>query len=346
MNLESITAENLAMHWVGNRQNGEAVQLSESGPILPETLKARMIPFFLNTFREEEFFHFWHEATLSDNPIYTALCTVFEDKSRLQEESKKMALRLFEVSDHQDILPGHFFAVIFSGLMWKDQSVEAVGLFKSEIRESFLRTAYQKKEWLLDEGEGINLKKIDKGCLIYRVNQEEGFWVQVVDHSQRGPVSRYWKERFLGIQARIDSFFQTKSALDLCRKFVTEKLPETFEINKAEQTRLLNKSVHFFKEKETTGLQEFAAEVMQTPEVIDQFNAYAETYENEKDFRFDDQFTVSGSALKKQSRVFKSVIKLDRNFHIYVHGDHRKIVKGYDESSGMHYYQLFFEEEK
>ncbi|MFQ9503659.1 MAG: hypothetical protein ACLR1G_06560 [Alistipes indistinctus] len=42
----------------------------------------------------------------------------------------------------------------------------------------------------------------------------------------------------------------------------------------------------------------------------------------------------------------KSVIKLDRNFHIYVHGNNQYIRKGYDEETCMNYYQLLFNEEQ
>ena len=49
--------------------------------------------------------------------------------------------------------------------------------------------------------------------------------------------------------------------------------------------------------------------------------------------------------MKHYTRVFRDVIKLDKNFHIYVHGDNQYIKKGYDEVTGTHYYQLFFKEE-
>ena len=38
----------------------------------------------------------------------------------------------------------------------------------------------------------------------------------------------------------------------------------------------------------------------------------------------------------------KSVIKLDKNFHIYVHGGEGLIRKGYDPETGMAFYQLYF----
>jgi hypothetical protein len=50
--------------------------------------------------------------------------------------------------------------------------------------------------------------------------------------------------------------------------------------------------------------------------------------------------------VKKQAKAFKNVIKLDCNFHIYVHGGEGLIKKGYDEETGMEYYQLYFKKEE
>ena len=58
-----------------------------------------------------------------------------------------------------------------------------------------------------------------------------------------------------------------------------------------------------------------------------------------------DEFDINSEAVKKMKRVFKSVIKLDKNFHIYVHGNRNNIKKGYDEENNMSFYQLFFKEE-
>ena len=50
--------------------------------------------------------------------------------------------------------------------------------------------------------------------------------------------------------------------------------------------------------------------------------------------------------MEKQERRMKSVIKLDKNFEIYVHGAEQLIQRGFDPQTGMHYYQLFFREER
>ena len=58
-----------------------------------------------------------------------------------------------------------------------------------------------------------------------------------------------------------------------------------------------------------------------------------------------DNFEISVHAVKQQAKVFKSVLKLDKNFHIYIHGNRQLIEKGFDEATGRNYYKLYFDNE-
>jgi hypothetical protein len=44
--------------------------------------------------------------------------------------------------------------------------------------------------------------------------------------------------------------------------------------------------------------------------------------------------------------VFKSILKLDKNFHIYIHGRQDLIERGFDEAKGKHFYKVYFEQEQ
>ena len=39
------------------------------------------------------------------------------------------------------------------------------------------------------------------------------------------------------------------------------------------------------------------------------------------------------------------MLKLDKNFHVYVHGKRDYIEKGFDSQKGMNFYKLFYENE-
>ena len=57
------------------------------------------------------------------------------------------------------------------------------------------------------------------------------------------------------------------------------------------------------------------------------------------------EFEISPQAVRYSKRFIKSVIKLDKNFHIYVHGSRDRINKGFDPEKGLNYYQVYFDEE-
>ena len=83
---------------------------------------------------------------------------------------------------------------------------------------------------------------------------------------------------------------------------------------------------------------------MHQPEVMASFNEYKNNFQIEREIEIEDGFAISESAVKKQARIFKSVLKLDKNFHVYIHGNNNLIEKGVD-PDGRKYYKLYFNEE-
>ena len=104
--------------------------------------------------------------------------------------------------------------------------------------------------------------------------------------------------------------------------------------------------MNYFKEKDTFDIDEFAGQVIGNPEAIASFKTFKSQYEQEFDSPIADTFEISGNAVKKQQRVYKSVLKLDKNFHIYIHGDKQLIEKGFDEGKSMNFYKVYFKEEQ
>ncbi|MDL2297504.1 nucleoid-associated protein, partial [Bacteroidales bacterium OttesenSCG-928-E04] len=222
--------------------------------------------------------------------------------------------------------------------------VDAIGLFKSEVKDPFMKVEMVDDRFVVFNEQGINLQKIDKGCLIYNQNRDGGYIVEIVDNTGKGQDAAYWKEDFLQLQPRQDEFFNTNHYLSMCKSFITEELPEQYEISKTDQIALLNRSVGYFKAHDDFDIEQFEQKVIGNQEIIQDFNKFKENYQQEKEIVLEDRFNISAPAVKKQNRVFKSVIKLDKNFHIYVHGNHNLIEQGVDES-GRKFYRIFYEEE-
>jgi hypothetical protein len=130
----------------------------------------------------------------------------------------------------------------------------------------------------------------------------------------------------------------------MTKNFITEQLPQDMTVERADQIDLLNRSVQYFKANTEFSKQSFAEEVFQEEEVIRSFERYGQQFKNDRGVQFNDIFEISAPAVRKQARVFKSVLKLDRNFHIYIHGDREKIERGVDEK-GRKFYKIFYDEE-
>lgn len=78
--------------------------------------------------------------------------------------------------------------------------------------------------------------------------------------------------------------------------------------------------------------------------MINAFRSYDKKYTEENEVCLRDSFDISKDILKKQARIFKSVLKLDKNFHIYIHGNKEMIERGV-EKDGRKYYKIYYENE-
>ncbi|MCQ2301071.1 MAG: nucleoid-associated protein [Bacteroidales bacterium] len=334
--------QNLALHFVGNKQADDGVICSKTLLDTNDEMRNILHEYFLQVFLAEEQFHFIHENELKFNEVYSIVSDIFDDPESLYINSVKLAKRLYEKSDHPKIKAGEFYVVHFTDCTIAGEHCDAVGLFKSENKDTFLRVWTSMDGLDLTPEQGINTKKLDKGCLIYNVERENGYLVTIVDNTNRSD-AHFWTDEFLHVFQKANEYFHTNTVLSLTKNFVTKELPQQFEVSKADQADLLNRSVAFFKEKETFDMDEFVNEVIEQPAVIESFHKFKDNYAQREDIEIADSFEINGAAVKKQARAFKSVIKLDKNFHIYIHGDRDLIEQGEDERGK--FYKVYYNKE-
>lgn len=342
------TIEKISVHRVGNKNNGEELLLSPEQLNLSDTrLKELLIKFFLQPFSNPEFYRFtFSNKDVTLNPVYKFAQEMFEQEDTFHRNTGYIAKHLYELSVHPQIKPGDLFVVHFSDLQLDNIPVEAIGIFKSENKQSFLKVDAGRNSFQLRYEDGISIEKLDKGCLILNTGQEEGFKVCIVDKSGKASEAQYWKDQFLLLEACKDEYHQTKQFMNIAKTFVTQQLSEDFEVSKTDQIALLNRSADYFKKKETFDRSEFEEEVFQDKAVIRSFRSFDNEYRDSHNIEdLEDSFDISEQAVKKQSRIFKSVLKLDKNFHIYIHGDKRMIEQGVD-GDGRKYYKIYYKEEQ
>ncbi len=346
LHAEDISIASLVLHKVGNKSQEEGIRLASAPIQVDEAVQSLLLQYFLSPFKSEEYYNLTHESDVSLNEVYSFVSQVFDNREAFYEQSVNIARHLYEESTHPKIKSGELYVVYLCDCVVDGEQVDAIGLFKSESKETFLKVYPTSDSFEIEYEDGININKLDKGCLIFNTERENGYLVSVVDNLRQSGEAMYWRDNFLNIRQRRDNFHQTEQCLDLCKQFVTERLPENFNVDKVDQADILNKSVQFFKENNEFSFDDFATQVIQQPEVIRSFKEYKEEYEEERDVKIEEQFDISAPAVKKQAKIFKSVIKLDKNFHIYVHGNRQLIEKGYDEERDMQFYRIFFKEEQ
>ncbi len=339
--------ERVAVHQIGNKTNGEDIRLSKlSLDTSDSRLREILLKFFLEHFKNPEIFNFsFSNGDYTLNPIFIFSSSIFDKAKSFHANSINFAKHLYELSTHPQIKSGDLFVVYFKDLGLDGELLNAIGIFKSENKQDYLKLDTTEENFILHYENGINIEKMDKGCLIFNTSRENGYKVLIVDKSNKGAEAQYWKDEFLKIQPSNDNYHSTQHYMDACKIFVSNQLEQEYEVEKTDKISYLNKTVEYFKKNEAFDENEFLETVFEDKEVIKSFTKYKEEYLLDTGIELENSFEISSTAVKKQARVFKSVLKLDKNFHVYIHGDKSLIEKGFDAKLGKSFYKIYFDEE-
>ena len=281
-------------------------------------------------------FIFDHEVNIQLNPVRKLLLDYFRGVSNFHE----MTVGVMKVlaASEKNISEGEVYMTAFDQIIYDQKSCQAVGIFKIDGKQSFIESSLMDDQLALTLTKGIGIKDLNKGALII-LDQNE----MILKVFQNHPDIKYWRHQFLMIRPLENEFYQTKNTLNLCKDFALKGLDE---MAKVDQVNLLNKTVDYFSEKQSFDQSEFEEEVLASTEVKAAFHSYKGDFEEKHQIEgMREQFEISKPAFKAAKKYIKSVIKLDRNFHVYVHGQRQEIERGYDEVRGKNYYKLYFDQE-
>ncbi|OLY92936.1 hypothetical protein SAMN05444008_10432 [Cnuella takakiae] len=345
LELKSAALKQLMVHYVGSKNNLEPLHVSPHCLELDEESLQAIGESFLNRFKNsEEYYQFTHPSSLQFNEVYNFVADSFLNREKFEANGGAIARHLYESSTHPKVKAGELYVGFLEGLPVEGRMHKAIGLFKTENKSLFLDVAQSAGELAVEMKEGVELNKMDKGCLIINSNADEGFDVMMFDNQNRGEEALYWKEQFLNVTAQKTEYHHTNQFLTLTKQFITNQLEEEFGLEKNEQIELLNKSIEYFKQKESFDINEFQDEVFGDEERIESFRSFGSQYVTQNNVDIADSFDISPMAVKKQTRIYKSVLKLDKNFHIYIHGNTDLIEKGIDDD-GRKFYKIYYQDE-
>lgn len=337
--------DKLVVHQVGCRAEAQPMRFSKDLMHLQndEMVADVLLGYFFRPFKEDAYYNFWHTEDVEKNEVYSICSSLFENASGFYDASIRIAELLYENSNHPKIKGGEFYMAMFSNVVVDGELVNAIGIFKSENKETFLKVYLKDQNFELGTQEGINIKKLDKGCLIFNTEKEQGYKICSIDSINKGNEARFWVDDFLGLQPREDNYYFTRNYMEMCRGFVNDVYNKENEVPRADQIDMLNKSMDFFSSKDNFNEANFEHEVIGQPEIIDAFKDYKQNYQQESSIPLMEEFDISKSAVKGQRSTFKSILKLDKNFHVYIHGRRDYVERGYDQKKGLNYYTLYYE---
>lgn len=342
----NIKIESAVVHRIGNAGKGELLDLSEHELTLnDEDIQRILIRYFLSPFNEDDLYQFGHISSLELNEVFTYVRNIFLSEKALFENSISLAKFLYSKSTDVKIKGGDLYVAHFRNILFQGAEREAIGIFKSENKETFLRLFPSGKSWELTAEDGINIHKLDKGCLVFNCEEENGYRVCVIDNVNKQNDARYWVKDFLQILPISDDFHNTDNAMGMCKLFINNEMAEKFEVGKGDQIDMLNRSMDYFRNNDKFSMEEFKEEVIHHEQVKEAFGEYQKKYEEARAIKIEEEFDIHLSAVKNQEKKFKSILKLDKNFSIYIHGRKDLMERGFDSEKNKNFYTFYYDEE-
>ena len=349
INLFNAHIDNLSIHRVGNKSRNEAIFLSENPYKLNDEIMPLLKEYFFKPFREKEenYFQFAHDVDLEYNDMFNLATEIFNNPSEVHNISKKITSHLFEQSNHPHIKNGEVYIAYLSNVSIDNNVVDAIGVFKSEIQTDFLQFEENGSSLEMILQQGINLNKLDKGCLIFNYKKEEGYKILTIDSNRYD--ARYWLEHFLSVDAFQDENFMTKKYLKFCQDFAKDVvLPAE---DKQQEVLFMNRAINHFAKNDAFEETAFLNEVMENPEFIPEFKNYKVDKGEKYSIEDVTDFPIANAAVTDVRKKLKNTIHLDTNVQIkldFVNSDSAQkfVEKGWDEEKQMYYYLVYFNKEQ
>lgn len=349
INLYSAQIESLSIHRVGNKGKAEGLFVSQDPYALSDELTPLIKEFFFKPFREKEenYYNFFHEQDIEFHEMFGIAKKVFDNPSATHLLSEEIAKHLYAQSDNPHIKAGELYIVHLAGVQIDNIKTDALGIFKSELKQDFLqfRESGTNLEMILEQG--INLNKLDKGCLIFNHKEEEGYKILSVDSNRYD--AKYWLEKFLGVEAFEDENFHTKKYLKFCQDFAKDVvLPAE---DKKEEVLFMNRAVNHFAKNDTFEETAFMNDVIENPDLIPEFRHYKAAQAPKYKIEDLTDFSISNTAVSAQRKKMKNVINLDTHIQIKMdfinpESAQKFVEKGWDEEKQMYYYLVYFNKEE
>jgi hypothetical protein len=347
IDFSNVSIAILAIHRVGNKIRDEGFVMAKSLYPVTKEIEPHLLDYFLKPLASAEVFQFSHTSNLKLNELYQFSVEVFSQREKFLDESVNALKHLYQCSVHPKIKPGDVYFVYLNGIKFNGESLDAIGIFKSETKDLFIQISETTpRSFDLKIEKGANLKNLDKGCIILNTEANDGYRMLLIDNNHDN--TQFWRDKFLNVKPAHDAHFYTSACLDMCQKFSVQAFSE--EGARKNQILFLKKSVEYLSNHDKFDVNNFSKEVFKDKASATTFKSFKNTYESEASLPKLDSFIVSKQTIKKIKRRFKDFIKLDTKIEVKLKFDQadsnaENIERGYDQTRKMYFYKLYFNKE-
>lgn len=335
------TIKRMIVHSVGNKEREEGVSFSKSELDFKE-IQGDVESLIEKSFNTSDLYEFYFEQDINLNPIYSFVKSLFTEPDRFVEQSNLIAKILYERSNRPSVMKGELNVIYLKDCEINGETVDALALLKMEQKERMVRYERDENGFKVVTIEGVNLSKMDKGCLIYNINEENGYKIAIVNKTTKNQDKAYWQDDFLHVRSCQSAYHQTVNLIGLCKDFVKQEMGD---YDKMQRSLAVARAQSVITTKDEIDLNDFAEEVFQNAALADRFMDYRELSDYARELP-NDTLKIEKKIPKRKITLPSNVIHLDGNFDIVVKGGEEHILKGVDDRNGMKYYKLFYDDER
>ena len=348
MDFSQSKIKHLIIHEIGNKLRDEKIFLSTKLQNLDKNLENILLNYFLKSFLiQQDFYRLNHNSDLNLNEVYSYSKSIFSKNNETSfiETSQNIAKHLYEYTLHPKITRGELIIVQISDIGYEDNLIDLIGIFKSENKDSFLKVIKDEKSIKVKDNIGINVSKLEKGCLVLNTDEIEGYLVLNIDNNNQR--TDYWTNKFLNLKPIDNDIHKTKEIIKLCKNFSNDVLSSQYDTDI--KFTFNNDYINYFEDNDFYDVDDFTDNLFKDDKMKKDFFEYHKSNEESFDFDMYDKFELSQSDIKKEKKKIKNIIKLDTKLELKVLLDRdngtKNIEKGFDEEKGMYFYKIYFNEE-
>jgi hypothetical protein len=349
LNFTRSDMSHLIHHQVGNKGLGGAYMQSLSETNLQDDFtKTQLMLFLTQNFKSDVVYEFSKKdpdkVYIGSIQDYVSDFFKHPNSQTFVYLSQLISEHLYNATMHPKCPGGTMYVAYFKDVVSDGEMVDAIGIFKKENDEQFLKPEIKEGYAVIESDYGQSIDKLEKGVLILNTAANDGYKIHVFDKGKKiKDIAFYWNQDFLSIRLKDTPYYQTSHQIMQILSFCEEVLTTENNVSVMDKKMVENKTINFFTAKDKFNPDEFNKEVLlDQEELVDSYKIHKEQYQHDYQMELKDDFDISQTAVKEKSKYASTTIHLDKNFEVKIKSRYDLMDQGFDEEKGLKYIKLWY----